>query len=269
MINLKNRIVTKIVNVLDRRDSIESLVEVRNAISDPALSTMPKISECAIVLDTNVIIKLVAHKKMEDIVDYLSGQHKKPLVVSGQSIQEFWNNRFSEVETVADKMNKKINELKPLFKELDGQFDEYEQKFTDLLTDFERDFGQIYDQRSIEGYIRIFNVLNDISTCKYAPRERFIDIAKSRNETKTPPGFKDSGHGDFFVWCDMLYSLLLVQIQKEVGFSDFKGVVFITNDVKKDWSLNGIAHPILCAEVKALLKVPFCTYKLDDFASLI
>lgn len=88
-------------------------------------------------------------------------------------------------------------------------------------------------------------------------------LATHRKRTKTPPGFKDDGDGDFFIWVDLLTGLQLARASSR----QFSRAVLVSGDRKLDWSRNGIAHPILVAEVRALLNVPFeiwPTQKLAD-----
>ena len=43
-------------------------------------------------------------------------------------------------------------------------------------------------------------------------------------------------------------------------------LILVTNDGKIDWCREGEAHPVLCAEAKALLGVDFEIWTLDKFA---
>ena len=55
----------------------------------------------------------------------------------------------------------------------------------------------------------------------------------------------------FFIWLDMLDALLLAKARNIA----FEQVVFVSNDKKMDWSREGVAHPILSAEMAALVGV--------------
>lgn len=83
-------------------------------------------------------------------------------------------------------------------------------------------------------------------------------MAENRKKTKTPPGFLDSKDGDFFIWLDMLEGLIVAQ-DRNIPFTQ---VALVTTDKKTDWSRGGIAHPILCAEVRTLIGVPFETWDI-------
>ncbi|NQD81454.1 hypothetical protein HP436_14860, partial [Pseudomonas sp. CrR14] len=99
----------------------------------------------------------------------------------------------------------------------------------------------------------------------YVPRLRFHEMAVARKRTKTPPGFKDDGDGDFYVWLDLLYGLM---IEKKHG-AEFNHVIFVTNDVKPDWSRNGIPHPILAAEMETAVGATLEVLKIEQFGKMI
>lgn len=46
-------------------------------------------------------------------------------------------------------------------------------------------------------------------------------------------------------------------------------LILVTNDGKIDWCREGEAHPVLCAEAKALLEVDFEIWTLDKFAASV
>ena len=87
-------------------------------------------------------------------------------------------------------------------------------------------------------------------------------IAEQRKRVKTPPGFKDSGDGDFFIWADILFGLL--QLKNTIELPN--RLILITNYGKIDWCREGKAHPILFAEAKYLIDIDFEIWTLDKFA---
>jgi hypothetical protein len=99
----------------------------------------------------------------------------------------------------------------------------------------------------------------------YAPRVKLVEIAALRRKTKTPPGFKDEGDGDFFIWADLLAGLQ----QERAAGKTFARAVLVTNDKKPDWSRAGRAHPILVAEAKSLLGIHFEIWDADKLATEI
>ena len=81
----------------------------------------------------------------------------------------------------------------------------------------------------------------------------------------TPPGFRDNGDGDFFIWVDLLTGLLEAQALGK----EYRRVALVSLDKKVDWSRAGIAHPILVAEVRTLLNVPFEIWTIDRLSAEI
>ena len=49
----------------------------------------------------------------------------------------------------------------------------------------------------------------------------------------------------------------------------FDNVILVSNDRKIDWSREGIAHPILSAELNALLSVPFETWDVSKLVQKV
>jgi hypothetical protein len=68
-----------------------------------------------------------------------------------------------------------------------------------------------------------------------------------------------------FIWVDLLTGLLEAQSKGEA----YGRVALVSLDKKVDWSRAGMAHPILVAEVRALLNVPFEIWTLDKLAEQI
>ncbi|MGJ3232691.1 MAG: PIN-like domain-containing protein [Oceanicaulis sp.] len=108
------------------------------------------------------------------------------------------------------------------------------------------------------------SVIGERAFVRFAPRNVFLEIASHRNATKTPPGFKDDGDGDFFVWVDLLYSIKVLSAEYS-----FSSVLLVTNEKKKDWTRDGIIHPVMRAEVKALINKPIRLLGFPDFRAEI
>lgn len=253
----------ELIRLLDRQSAIASLDALVAAIK----STPSKIplSETAIALDANVFLRLGSHNKSVDIVDYLSAQHKAPLILPGQAIQEFWNNQLHVVDTVASGLRKRFDGLRSELQVIDPTFGEYGTRVDTILNEFLAEHGHVYEEGAIHKTLSLLEMLQKHASVPYAPRLRFKDIAAQRKRTKTPPGFKDDGDGDFFIWVDLLKGLLQARDEAKA----FGRVVLVTQDVKKDWSRAGMAHPILVAEVNALLGVQFETWTMDQLAQAI
>lgn len=247
-----------IMAVLSRERPIEALTALALAYrpEPPALS----LNTSAIALDSSVFLRLGTQ---EGVIDYLGANHPAPIVLPGQSIQEFWNNNLSAAESIASGISKKFDALKVEVEKVDATFGDFSMQFGALLDEFRESFGYAYDAGTVRRTLSLFEMLKSKAVVSYVSRERFAAMADSRNKTRTPPGFKDSGDGDFFIWLDLLKGLLTT---KENG-SKFDRVILVTNDKKVDWSRAGVPHPILTAELQALVGVPLETWTLAKLAS--
>ncbi len=258
-----DQLVDRVERVLDRADPLQSLSALKTSLSrrSSGAEGISDISKTAFGLDTNIVLRMArADPKTTDLRDYLETSHEAPLVVPGQVVQEFWNNTVPVIDTVSKAVQKKYDSLaKELSK---ANFaEELQERFGELLRDVEAQYGYLYDPKTVERFTDLWEMLDARARVTYVPRSRFARLARVRNSTRTPPGFKDPGDGDFFVWADFLLGL---SEAKESGAS-FSSAVLITEDVKDDWSSGGVAHPILVAEVAALLGLPFETWTLDKF----
>lgn len=254
----------KLESVLDRQTSIDSLSALHLAV-DRKTNKNPRLETVAIGIDASVFLKLASHKNSPDIVDYLDTKHLGPLILPGQAVQEFWNNQLAAVETVAGGMKKKFEALKQDAIKIDPNFGEYAENMKSLLDQFSSEYGYAYDASILRSTSTILEFLKRKAFLSYVPRTRFYIMALNRKNTKTPPGFKDDGDGDFFIWVEFLYGLLHA---KEEGH-EFDHAVFLTNDQKVDWSRASIAHPILTAEVQALVGVPFDVWTIEQLYGAI
>lgn len=249
--------------VLDRNHPVATLQALRAALAGRSVEAKRgrSLSSLAFGLDTNILLRIgKADHKTTDLFDYLVTSHQGPLILPGQVVQEFWNNTISVVDTVAKSLKKRFDDLQRDIART-GMHDDFEQRFRDLLSEYEEHYGFIYDPRTVEKFAEFFEMLESKARVAYVPRSRFERLVSMRSSTKTPPGFKDDGDGDFFVWADFLLGLL----ESRAAGAEFTGVVLITEDTKADWSSGGSAHPILVAEVAALLEVPLETWTLEKF----
>ena len=244
----------EIMAVLSRERPIEALAELARAYRpEPEQVTLGR---CAIALDSSVFLRLGTQ---EGVIDYLGANHPAPLILPGQAIQEFWNNNLSAAESIASGIGKKFDALKAEVEKVDATFGDFSTQFKALLDEFRESFGYAYDGGTVRRTISLFEVLKSKAVVSYVSRERFAAMAEARHKTKTPPGFKDPGDGDFFIWLDLLKALLLTKKQG----SQFDRLLIVTNDKKPDWSREGVPHPILSAELQALVGVPLETWTLD------
>jgi hypothetical protein len=250
----------KLIQLLDRQTSVKALDALVSALrptpNDVALE------RTAIGLDANVFLRLGNHAKSVDMVDYLSARHAAPLILPGQAIQEFWNNQLHAVDTVSSGLKKRFDVLKADFGKVDKNFGDYAEQIEALLNQFSAEHGHVYEEGTVRRTLNLLEMLQKRAVVPYAPRLQFCEIAAQRKRTKTPPGFKDDGDGDFFIWVDLLKGL---QQARHAG-QLFERVVFVSQDQKLDWSRAGIAHPILVSEVQALVDVPFEIWTIDKLA---
>jgi hypothetical protein len=254
----------RLEDVLDRRVAIRAMECLRKAVTQKP-GVLSSISDVAIGLDANVFLKLSGHKNRADVVDYFASRHKAPLVLPGQVIQEFWNNQFAVIHSVAVQFKKNFDALGAEAQKIDSTYGEFAEKATALLQDLGSQYGYIRDKATVTNLTSICEMLSSVARVEYVSRLRFHELAVHRKRTRTPPGFKDDGDGDFFVWLDVLAGLL---IEKEAGRT-FDRVVMVTDDKKIDWSIAGVAHPILCAEVEALTGASFEVCSFDALIGMV
>ena len=253
----------QLVALLDRQIRVETLDALVSALK-PTVSSVP-LERTAIGLDANVFLRIGNHAKRSDIVDYLRAEHAAPLILPGQSVQEFWNNQLQAVDTVTTGLKKKFEDVRKEFAKVDQHFGAYASQIDGLLGQFSSEHGHMYDEATVRKTVSLLEMLQRSAIVPYAPRLMFREIAAQRKKTKTPPGFKDEGDGDFFIWADFLKGLL----QARKGGQEFDRVVLLSYDQKIDWSRAGLPHPILVAEVDALLNVPFEIWTLEKLAAQI
>lgn len=255
--------IDEILGVLDRASSVDALDALVNAL-DPKPDSI-ELKDIAIGLDANVFLRIASDKDSELIIDYLSGLHKAPLILPGQAIQEFWNNQHEAFATMAKSLRSQISNLKSSITRLEDEFADYLREFDQLIERFEQEHGNVYEQSTLTKTAKLLDTLKARASVPFVQRSLLHTLSKHRKTTKTPPGFKDSGDGDFYVWADFLLGLREAQKSK----APFAKAILVTNDTKKDWSRDDRAHPILVAEARSLLKVPFETWTLKKLVAAI
>lgn len=251
-----DQIISEMVSVISRRTHVNALESLIKALS--AADENLSLTDSAIGIDANVMLRIAGHERNDLIVDYLAGIHQQPLIIPGQVIQEFWNNQAEVVATVAKPLTQSFASLRANIERIDDNFGSYLEEMKNIMDSFESEHGHIYDAATVLKTSALLDILKEKSLVPFAPRDIFSEASKVRKSTKTPPGFKDSGDGDFYVWIDFLFGLR----QSQMNGKSFSRAIFVTNDTKKDWSRAGVPHPLLSAEVKALLNVEFETWTL-------
>ncbi|MEN5145884.1 PIN-like domain-containing protein [Brevundimonas diminuta] len=249
---------TALINVLDRKTNIDALRALMFSLR-PEPSTV-SLASTAIAFDANVFLRLSTHKRSVDVIDYIRSSHSAPIILPGQAIQEFWNNQFVAVDSMASAIRKNFEKLKGDIEKIDTAFAEFSAKFQAQIEDFSSEYGHVFDAATISRTNAFLEVLADKASVPFVRRSVLHEIARHRKLTKTPPGFKDDGDGDFFIWADLLTG---IQTAMENG-ADVQRVVLVSHDRKIDWSREGTPHPILAAEVQAIAGVPFEIWSIDD-----
>jgi hypothetical protein len=254
----------RLLLTLDRETVCGSLEALAGAVRLDAAASVG-LAETAIGIDANVFLKLSGHRAVADVLDYLNSRHKAPLILPGQAIQEFWNNQLQSIETFSASLVNRFSQLRDPLRRIDAELDSHITAIDDALEKYSSTHGHIYAETTQRAMVALIEGLQRRSVVPYVPRSEFWEIVQSRKRTKTPPGFKDDGDGDFFIWADLLYGLLLAT---SAG-AQFSRVALVTLDRKPDWSRAGTAHPVLVAEVDALLGRPFLIWTIDQLADEI
>lgn len=252
--------VDQVCALLDRGTQISALPSLSSALK----FDLPEreLAETVIAFDANILLRMSKHKKCDDIVDYLRTPFSGQLILPGQVIQEFWNNQFLGVDSISSSLQKKFREISETIGDLDDQFGDYASRFQVLMDEFNEDYGYIFDENTARKTKLFVDLLIEKARVPFVKRSLIAASAEVRKRTKTPPGFKDGGDGDFFVWADLL--LGLAELNKE-GVP-YRRVTLVTLDKKIDWSRGGIPHPILSAEIHAISGAEFETITLETLA---
>lgn len=252
--------VNQVCTLLDRGKEIGALTSLSSALK----FELPErgLAETVIAFDANVLLRMSKHKKCDDIVDYLRTPFTGQLILPGQVIQEFWNNQFLGVDSISSSLQKKFKDIADTIGNLDDQFGDYAARFNALMNEFDEEYGYIFDENTARKTKLFVDLLIEKARVPFVQRSLIAASAEIRKRTKTPPGFKDGGDGDFFVWADLL--LGLAELKKE-GVP-YRRVTLVTLDKKIDWSRGGIPHPILSAEIHAISGAEFETITLEALA---
>lgn len=254
----------KIFDVLDRRLPLNPLDALLNAISSTP-NRSAQLRNSAIGFDSSVFLRMVGNSKIADITDYLNTQHQAPVIIPGQTIQEFWNNQLSAVDTMTTSAGKKFDVFRAEAEKLDIGFSNFGQKISSLISEYDNEYGHVYNEATVRSFSLLLEVLKVKAIVPHVHRLSFRPMAEQRKRAKTPPGFKDDGDGDFYVWADFLYGLL----QARQAGQQFTHAIMLTLDKKPDWSRKQVPHPILTAEMNALLGVKFELWTIEDLQKAV
>ncbi|WP_172411740.1 PIN-like domain-containing protein [Arthrobacter globiformis] len=255
--------IERLLTLLDRRESLNSLQELYEAL-DARNRVDAFVPTLAFTLgfDTNAAFRLGLNgSRGTDAVDYLRARHKGPLILPGQVLQEIWNNSLEGLDPKAKRIAKALEALKSEASGIGQQLGATGEAAEDAVRKLVESHSDWIDPSARATFERTLEVFVEKATVAHVPRSAFHQIAQSRHDTKTPPGFRDpaGNNGDFFVWADFLLGALRTLTM------DVEAVVFVTNDTKKDWSRNGVPHPILVAEARAIVNRPFHLWTVERF----
>ena len=239
--------------------------------------------ECTFVIDTNIFIELYSVSK-DDYDEFFSvlQQISSRLWMPYQIGWEYQKNRHKGIKDAHEKHNefksltnelnpKKIKKIKNSLKDLTKlQIDHVDedlvnQSLDDIDSSIENMLSGIELKPDFEDKIRtdLESLYNGKIGCEY-PTSKLKEICKEatyRYKIKIPPGFKDENKktgnpfGDLIIWKQIL----------EYSKDNKKSIIFITEDGKEDWWLNGKPHPHLIKEFALITEQNFYMYKFSDF----
>jgi hypothetical protein len=249
----------RIIAILDRRSPVHLLPALIQALkSDSAIADL---ATAAIVIDANAMLRIPGHRKSADIIDYLGGVHPNSVILPSQVIQEFWNNQLNVANIVFKIIHSKTSDLNKEVAKAGGTGVISLDGIAAAVEEFKKENEHVFDPNLVQKTLTFLERLQASAAVPHAPRVMLHDLALQRKMTKTPPGFKDDGDGDFLVWVDALWGL---DKAKKQGAA-FQSVILLTNDKKNDWCRGFVAHPVLYAELMAVLGVHFEVWTLDHF----
>lgn len=246
-------------SVLNRQVPVDTLVNLVESFSNER----PPTAEAVLFgFDTNAIFEVGRRgNRGATAVDEISRRKGKGLVLPGQVVQELWNNHFSASGPKLKPLKRKYTEV---IDELNSAGFLSSDEFDGAARTVERTIDKLddwVDPESLRIFSETLKALVGIGCATYVPRFEFSELANVRHATKTPPGFDDKGvnHGDFFVWADFLLGVA----RSDLNHVD--SIVFVTQEKKRDWRVNGRTHPILTAEATAVSERPFALWDVDEF----
>lgn len=255
-----------IEQILDRRIDLPLLNEFATSLSrsSQAAGARSVASATAIAIDSSAFLRLNKGKWASDTIDYLSTNHPIPVILPGQAVQEFWNNQLAVMTTHAEKVSRSLSSMRADVQALDAAFGSTLERLQADVDQFHQEFREVYDETTIQDVLGLLEVFRTNGIIRFVPRLRFARFAQHRHATKTPPGFRDPGDGDFFVWLDTLYALGTLRETRDID-----AVAIVTQDTKSDWQRGGVAHPILSAELRAIHDVPLEFWTVERLHSYV
>ncbi|UTB33885.1 MAG: PIN domain-containing protein [Methanobacterium sp. ERen5] len=241
--------------------------------------------ECVFVIDTNIFINLYSFSE-EDYDEFTSvlEEISNRLWMPYQIGWEYQKNRHIGLKNTQDKFNKfngLINQINPkMLKSIKNSINDLPKLQVDNVNktvinecldiidiNIKKINSAIKSKDKFVDNDKIRDDLNSIFKGKVGNEytdSRLKEIckeAKFRYENRIPPGFKDeqkktgNTFGDFIIWNQIL----------DFAQEKNKSIIFITEDGKEDWWLDGEPHPYLIKEFSSKTKKEFYIYKFSDF----
>ena len=247
----------QIVMLLDGGTEIDQLSYLSRALRPGQGRLSPDLS-VAIGLDANVLLNLGKGRKGADVVDFLSQRHEGPVILPSQALLEFWNNQAGGIHGLGERLRERFDALSEVISELDPEYSEFAAGATRLVSEFQDRYGHVIEERTAGQILALLDALQGKAYVPQLPRLQLDPVATRRRAVKAPPGFRDVGNGDFYVWTEFLYGLLTARQSGAV----FECAVLVTDDRKPDWTTKGTVHPMLVAEVASLVDAEFDIWSL-------
>ncbi len=166
--------------------------------------------DAAVCFDANVYLNLGKGSRSTELIDYFGGRHMGPLLVPHQVLLELWNNHLGSIEVFTSRLQKQVGELSKTIEEIDAGYSTLREGARALVDQFHKEHGHIFSETTRTDLLALLEMLNRKAIASQVDRSIFSDLAVSRKRTKMPPGFKDEGDGDFFVWVKLMNGLLLL-----------------------------------------------------------
>lgn len=219
----------------------------------------------AVCFDTNFFKNFGKVGKFEEFIDYFSNIHTGPIILPSQVVVEIWNNLVNFKQDYTSDFEKAVKQLDFVVEKIDISYLHLKTGASELVEKFKADFGFILNPTVKANRSAFMGMLELKAHHSQVSREIYSSIAQSRKMSKIPPGFLDDRDGDFYVWAEFLLGLLTMKKNK----SNFESAFVITDDRKPDWSFNNSPHPVLSAEVKKIVGVPFGILTIEQLVNKV
>lgn len=251
----------RIYRVLNRAETVDALGSTALSLSESFEPCSRYSKSTALLIDTNVLLQLPKIKEHDAVLDFISSIHEGPVVIPGQAVQELWNNHLSVSKSSRDGLADSFSKFKASAKNI-VDVANLTEEFGSVLDKFADEHANIFSARWLETLAADLSAFQKLATSRFVERTRFLPVAEVRHITKTPPGFKDDGHGDFFIWADGLYSLMISLYRRP----RVDHLVVLSGEKKSDWMSGDCPHPLLSAEVRAIFGASMEICDLKSFA---